>query len=164
MSKLGMHLFAAALTGLSLACAGCMSNADGSRYKAPYLRVDQESPAFKAAKENALAAEQAKGKSAKEAKKTAVRKVTLDFVAKEKASREEQVAPLVAALADFERPRGCWAYTLTTTRIEGGHTTVLVEQFNPYEPEDRLWTLVSGDGGTPTEKGQADYRRNRLRK
>lgn len=159
-----MRLFAAALTGLSLAFAGCMSNADGSRYKAPYRRVDQKSPEFKAAVETATTAEQAKGKSAKEAEKIAVRRVTRKFVAREKASREEQVAPLVAALADFERPRGCWAYTLTTTQVTGGRTTVVIERFNPYEPEERLWTLVSGNGRPPTEKGQADYRRYRLRK
>jgi hypothetical protein len=164
MSKFGMRLFASVLAGLGLALAGCMTNADGTRYEAPYRRVDQESPAFKAAVETATAAEQANGKSAKEAERTAVRRVAREFVAKEKLSREEEVAPLVAALVDLERPRGCWAYTLTTTQVEDGRTTVMIERFNPFEPEERLWTLVSDDGRPPTEKAQSDYRRKRLRK
>lgn len=143
-----------------LFAAGCVSRPTPP----PYRRVDTASPAFQSAVTRETAAEQAKGKSATEAAKVATQRVSRQTIAAEKQRRVDQVAPLTAALDALQRPRGCWAYTSTTTTTKAGQATVVVERFNPFEPDERLWTLVSVNGHSPTEEGQADYRRQRLKK
>lgn len=129
----------------------------------PYRRVDPTSPAYQSSVARETAAEQAKGRSAAEAAAVATRRVNRQTIAAEKQRRLHDVAPLTAALDALQRPRGCWAYTVTTTTVRSGQTSTLVERFNPFEPEERLWTLLSIDGREPTETGQADYRRMKLK-
>ncbi len=123
-----------------------------------------DTPTFKNAVASETAFQQAQGKSPAKAQEVAVRKVTRQYASSEKERREEQVAPLVEALKAFERPRGgCWAYNTTTTRQADGNTTVMVERFDPFQPEERLWTLLGRDGSVPDEKTQAGYRRAKLK-
>jgi hypothetical protein len=102
------------------------------------------------------------GESPSRARSTATRNVTEQFIATEASRRKEQVAPLVAALDLQEKPRGCWAYRVTTTKTVNGKASVKVERYDPYEPEARLWTLVSEEGKVPDEKAQAEYRKKKL--
>lgn len=150
--------------GLAAALTGCVSSSQGGSYTTPYKRVDRTSSDYQAAVAAATDAALANGKSPRTASREANKSVTAQFIAREKNSRHERVAPLVAALDDLDRPRGCWAYTVTSTTTREGSVTVTVERFNPYEPEERLWTLLSRNGRVPTEEQQADYRRERLRK
>ncbi len=145
------------LIAAALPLAGCLS-----RPVPPYRVVDAESPEFRAAVDRETAVALGEGKSAREARTLAIQRVTKRTVAANQQHRTAQVAPLVAALEDLARPRGCWAFTVTTTRRESGRTIVTVEQFDPFQPEARIWTLVSRDGRPPTESEQSDYRRQRV--
>lgn len=129
----------------------------------PYRRVDQTTPAYREAVAHETATAIAQGKSAAEVEKSAKRRVTRQFVAAEKQRRLDLVAPLTAALTALDQPRGCWTYTMMIRTTRDGRTTVTVERFDPYQPEEKLWTLLSRDGTTPTEATQADYRRTKLR-
>jgi hypothetical protein len=142
-----------------LILAGCIS-----RPAPGYRRVDSDAPEFKAAVAREAAVEASRGKSASEAENIAIRRVTAETVDLEKQRRTDRVLPLIAALEALDRPRGCWAYTRTTTRQAPEKTTVEVERFDPFQPEERIWTLLSRDGRTPTEDEQASYRHSRLRK
>jgi hypothetical protein len=130
---------------------------------ASYRKVDQSSPAFKEAVAHETQVQQDKGLSAGEAEKTATQLVTKQVIKAEKERRLEQAAPLVRALTALEQPVGCWAYTVTSTKHQDGKTTVEVERYDPFQPENRLWTLVSRDGVPPDEPAQADYRKTKLR-
>ncbi len=138
---------------------GCISRPTPS-----YRRVDTETPEFKAAVARETAAEQAKGVSASAAAETAVQRVTTQAIAAEKERRTDLVAPLTAAMAALEAPRGCWAYTVATTTEKNGKTTADVERFDPSQPEERIWTLVTRNGLAPTAAEQSDYREGRLKK
>jgi hypothetical protein len=139
--------------------AGC-----GSSPVASYRRVDPKTPEFQAAVARETAAETAKGKSASDAAEIATRRVTEQTIATEKQRRTDSVAPLTAALAALERPRGCWAYTATTSTTKDGKTVVDVERFDPFQPDERLWTLLTRDGRAPTTDEQASYRRDRMKR
>jgi hypothetical protein len=128
-----------------------------------YRKVDRDTPAFKEAVTSETAHQQEQGKSPAKAEEIATGKVTRQFVKAEEARRIEQVAPLMQALAAFDRPRGCWAYTATTTTRQPDKTTVNVVRFDPFQPEERLWTLVIHNGQAPDEKTQANYRHAQLR-
>jgi hypothetical protein len=128
-----------------------------------YYKVDKEAPAFKEAVVREKERQQEKGKSAAKAEAIAVQKVTRQIIKTEAQQRAEEVAPLAQALQAFERSRGCWAYTFTTTQRIDRKTTVEVARYDAFQPEERLWTLVTRDGQTPDEKAQADYRRKQLR-
>lgn len=110
------------------------------------------------------AAEEAKGISSSKAAEIALHRVTNQAIAAEKERRIDLVAPLTEALAALDRPRGCWAYTATVTTHRDGKTTIDVERFDPSQPDERLWTLVTRDGKSPTDAEQAKYRRTRLSK
>lgn len=151
------RLLAVALLGLFL--SGCVS-----RPTPAYRKVDRDTPEFKAAVAREAELQQAKGKSVSAAEEIASRKVVQQTIQTEKDRRTDLVAPLVGALASFDRPRnGCWAFVLSTTTRKAGVTTVVVERFDPFQPEERLWTLLNVDGHLPGEKAQADYRTARLR-
>jgi len=130
---------------------------------ASYRKVDRSSPAFQEAVAHETQLQQDKGLSAAEAEKTATQLVTKQVIKAEKERRLEQVAPLIRALTALEQPVGCWAYTATTTMHVDGKTTVQVERYDPFQPENRLWTLVSRDDLPPDEPAQADYREKKLR-
>lgn len=132
--------------------------------KASYRLVDESSPAYQAALTEETSRLQAEGKSAEDAAKLAPKQAKVAVVDAEKARRTEAVAPLAKVMETFDRPRGCWAYTVTKTRTVDGVDTVTVERFDPFEPEARIWTLLSRNGQTPDEKAQADYREERIRK
>ena len=142
---------------LALAFAGC------ALPRASYKKIDQDTPAFKAAVALETERLQTTEKSVSAATKLATKRVTQQFIDAEKQRRTEQVAPLAEVMAVFEKPRGCWAYTITTTQRTNGVPTVTVETFDPFQPEERLWTLVSRDAQTPDEKAQATYRAKKLR-
>ena len=113
-----------------------------------------------------VAAEQAvletKGESTNDAKIDATRSVTQAHAAAERLHVFAQVKPLAKALANMEGSHGSWEYDATTTTVTGGKTTVMVEHFDPSQPDETLWTLVSVDGKAPNEEAQASYRRLRL--
>lgn len=138
--------------------AGCVSVE-----KPAYRKVDPDAPAFKDAVARETERQREQGKSPAKAQEIATAKVTRQIIKTEQARRTEQVAPLVAALTAFDRSRGCWAYQVTTTTRKPDNTTVVVERYDAFQPEERLWTLVSRDGQAPDEKTQADYRRAKLR-
>jgi|GEM_PF-6076970 len=129
-----------------------------------YRKVDVASPQFKSAVALETEKQLANGNSARAAEKISTARVVEQFAQAEKTRRLDSVAPLLRAMGSFERPRtGCWACVVTTTtRAEKG-TTVKVERFDPFQPEERLWTLLSRDGVVPDEKAQAAYRSARLR-
>lgn len=130
-----------------------------------YKQVDHASPAFQAA----VAAETqrllATDLSMTAAVKQATARVTEQFIAAEKERRTREVTPLAEILAGLDRPRGCWAYTVTTTRLVAGAVPVVtIETFDPFQPEARLWTLISRNGQPPDENAQMSYRAAKLRK
>src|SRR4051812_30964546 len=92
---------------------GCLS-----RPTVAYRQVNTETPEFKAAVAQEKARLQTEGQSASDAEKSAIRKVTAQTIIAEKARRTHDVTPLVEALTDLERPRGCWAFTVTTLRSD----------------------------------------------
>lgn len=149
----------ALLSGLLLAATGC-----GSLPTAGYRRIATDSPEFKSALARATATELEAGKSKGDAESIAARRVREQMVKAEKLRRSESVVPLQLALDALDQPRGCWAYTLTTTYQENEKTTVSVERFDPFLPEDRIWTLVNRDGRPPTDDEQSSYRRTQLAK
>lgn len=136
---------------------GCLS-----RPTVPYRQVNTETPEFKASVAQEKARLQAEGQSASDAEKSATRKVTAQTIAAEKARRSHDVTPLVEALADLERPRGCWAFTVTTLRSDDGHAHTTVERYDPFQSEERLWTLLTQDGVAPDEETLAAYRHKKL--
>jgi hypothetical protein len=137
--------------------AGCIS------FPTPAaLKVDPSTPAFKEAVAREAQHQQEEGKSAAEAEKIATQHVTRQFIQTERKQRTGQVAPLVQALTALESAGGCWAYTVTTTTIKSDKTMVVVVRYDPSQPEERLWTLVSRNSEAPDEKQQADYRRTAL--
>lgn len=144
---------------VSLTCCvflvgGCVSSPQPA-----YRKVDVASSQFESTVALETEKELAKGKSAKAAEKIATSRVTRQFAQAEKTRRLDSVAPLLRALGSFDRPRaGCWACVVTTTTRSEKGTTVQVEQFDPFQPEGRLWTLLSRDGVVPDEKTQAAYR------
>lgn len=83
--------------------------------KASYKRVDTSTPEFKAAVEAEARALQQSGKSGEKAQQLAELNVQKRLASAEKTRREDIAAPLIAALQALEAPRGCWAYTMTTT-------------------------------------------------
>lgn len=132
--------------------------------KASYRQVDESSPSYRAALTEETQRLQTAGKSPGEAAKLAPKQAKDAVVGAEKVRRTEAVAPLAQVMAAFDRPRGCWAYTITRTRTVDGVATVTVERFDPFEPEARIWTLLSRDGQAPDAQAQADYREERIRK
>lgn len=146
------------LAALSLFFAGCVSVETPA-----YRKVDHDAPVFKEAVASETQRQIDQGKSPAKAEEIATGKVTRQIIKAEQARRTEQVAPLVQALEAFDRSRGCWAYQVTTTTRKADKTTVDVERYDAFQPEARLWTLVTRDGQTPDEKTQADYRRVKLR-
>ncbi|MEO5960385.1 MAG: hypothetical protein ABIR80_14820, partial [Opitutaceae bacterium] len=148
------------LIGLGpLLFAGCISRPPPPAYRT----VDREAPAFKEAVARETERQREQGKSPAKAQEIATTKITRQIIKTEQDRRIAQVAPLLTALTSFDRSRGCWAYTITTTTRQPDNTTVLVERYDSFQPEERLWTLVSRDGQSPDEKTQADYRRAKLR-
>jgi hypothetical protein len=147
------------LAAFALLLAGCAAHVTP-----PYRRVDTDAPEFKAAVARETAAEEAKGASSHQAAGIAVRRVTDQAIAAEKERRTDMIAPLTEALAALDRPRGCWAYTATVTTQRAGKTAIEVERFDPSQPDERLWTLITRDGQTPPDAEQAKYRRARLSK
>ena len=131
--------------------------------QAAYRKVDQDSPAFKQAVAVEAEKRQARGESQSAAEKAAAKTVSRRVVQEQKATVTRQVTPLVDVLSALEKPRGCWAYTCTTTTRHDGKKSVKVERYDPFQPEARLWTLVSLDGKIPDEAEQASYRERRLR-
>src|SRR5205085_1064880 len=105
-----------------------------------YRKVDESLPEFREAVAREAERMVARGASPAEAQETAVRLVTSRMVQAQKAERPRQVAPLLAAVKAFDQPRGCWAYTVTTTTRKDGVPTVQVEQFDAFQPEAKLWT------------------------
>jgi hypothetical protein len=124
--------------------------------------IDQESLIFKGAVEEETQRLMATGQPRSEAQGRAEKTVLRRFSREALAERTALAQPLLSALRELEKPRGCWAYTLTTKKTINATTTVTVEQFNPFEPEDRLWTLVSTDGRAPDDKAQRDYRKRKI--
>lgn len=143
---------------VSLLLAGC------TLPKASYRQVDEASPAYRAALTDETARLRAEGESAEDATKLAPKQAKKAVVDAEKARRTEAVAPLAKVMAAFDQPRGCWAFTVTKTRTADGATTVMVERFDPFEPEARIWTLLSRNGQVPDDKTQAEYRAERIQK
>lgn len=131
--------------------------------QASYRKVDQGSPAFKQAVALETEKLQARGQSASDAEESATKVVTKRLIQEEKTKRTKEVTPLVEILSALEKPRGCWAYTATTATRKEGKESVKVERYDPFQPEERLWTLVTLDGKTPDETEQASYRERRLR-
>jgi hypothetical protein len=125
--------------------------------------IDQESHVFQSALEEETQRLLAAGQTRREAEVRAQKTVTKRF---SKEATEERIVlaqPLLAALRELEKTRGCWAYTVTTKSTQNEITSVTVERFNPFEPEERLWTLVSRNGQPPDENAQRVYRKNKLR-
>ncbi|MES2696732.1 MAG: hypothetical protein V4773_24905 [Verrucomicrobiota bacterium] len=132
--------------------------------KASFRKVDETSPEFRAAVARETQQLQSADQPVADAAKVAAQRVKAQFVTAEKERRTAQVAPLVEVMAALEKPRGCWAYTATRTKTVDGVPTVTIETFDPFQSEERLWTLVSRNGQPPDAKAQADYREERLRK
>jgi len=152
-----MRLFGFSLAAIGVLLTGCIS------MPAPaYRKVDQETPAFKEAVTREAARQQERGKSPAQAQEIATQKVIRQIIKMEQDRRLEQVTPLLTALTALDRPRGCWAYTLTTATCLPDKTTVVVERYDAFQPEERLWTLVMRDGQAPDEKTQANYRRAKV--
>lgn len=152
-------LIAVVSVALLITVSGCTVSIP----KPAFHQVDQEAPAFKEAVALEKKRQQDKGKSSVKAEATAVRKVTRDVIRTESERRAEKIVPLSQALDAFERARGCWAYTFTTTTRRAGKTTVEVARFDAFQPEERLWTLISRDGEVPDDETQANYRRANLK-
>lgn len=132
--------------------------------KASYRQVDESSAAYRAALSEETLRLQTVGKSSEEAAKLAPAQAKEAIIEAEKARRTAGVAPLAQVMTAFDRPRGCWAYTVTKTRTVDGVATVTVERFDPFEPEARIWTLLSRNGEVPDAAAQAAYREERIRK
>ncbi len=144
---------------LLLALAGCRTVIPQPAYR----KVDQDAPAFKEAVAKETERQIELGKSARETRSRAVNKVKRATLKVASDRRNDSVAPLAKALEKLTRSRGCWAYTITTTKRTDGKATVDVVRFDAYQPEAKLWTLVSRDGQTPDEETQADFSRAQLR-
>jgi hypothetical protein len=143
------------LVGISL--AGC-------QFPQPsYRKIDRESVAFKDAVADERQRLMAAGATDRKADKLASQRVETAFVKAEATRRDQSVAPLVRVLERFAQPRGCWAYTLTTTRHAQGKVTVDIERFDPFQPEETLWTLLTRDGVAPDAVQQSAYRQRKLR-
>lgn len=131
--------------------------------QAAYRKVDQSAPEFKRAVAVEAEKRQARGESESAAEKAATQAVSRRIVQEQRATLTQQVTPLVDILSALEKPRGCWAYTATTTTRHDGKESVKVERYDPFQPEARLWTLVSLDGKIPDDAEQTRYRERRLR-
>lgn len=147
------------VVALTLDLAGCISQPSAGSYR----RVDKNSAAYREAVARETAAQLAQGKSASAAEDAATRRVEKQFIATEKARRLDTVAPLTAALTALKQPRGCWAYTITTRTTRDGKTRTTVERFDPYQPDEKVWTLLTADGVAPDEAQQTAYRHARQR-
>jgi hypothetical protein len=146
------------LLGFGSFFAGC------SLPGAAYQQVDRESPAFKAAVAQETEHQQAAGKSPSAAERIAANKTAARFVENEKVRRLAVAAPLLQAMATLEKPRGCWTYTVTTTTLRDGQVTALdVVHYDPFQPEEKIWTLISHNGIAPDETIQADFRARQLK-
>ena len=120
------------LFGLTGMLAGC------SMPKAAYRQVDHETPAFKAAVAQETEHQQAAGKSKAAAEKIATNKTDARFAQNEKDRRLALIAPLIQAMEALEKPRGCWAYTVTTTVRQDGQLTLTdVVRYDPFQPEEK---------------------------
>lgn len=128
-----------------------------------YRKADESSPAFRQAVAEETARQIEQGKSADDAQYQAVRRVRQETVRIAAAQRDDASAVLAKALEKLAQPRGCWAYTMTTTRRGHGKTVVDVIHFDAYQPEARVWTLVTRNGQAPSEAMQAEFRRTQLR-
>lgn len=128
-----------------------------------YRHIDKEAPAFKEAVATEKERLEKEGRSAAKAEARAVRNVTKEILREESGKRTAQVLPLSEALGKFELSRGCWAYVTTTTLRAKGKTTVDVVQFDAFQPDERLFTLISRDGQTPDEKTQETFRKTQLK-
>ncbi len=157
MIPVSRALVATLAGALLLGATGCISTPP-----AGYRQVAVDTPEFKAAVTREAAAEVRAGKSQADAEAFATRRVRKQTIEAEKLRRSDSVEPLLRALDARDKPRGCWAYTVTSTRQQNATTTVLVERFDPFLPEARIWTLVTQDGIAPTDDEQATYRRTRL--
>jgi len=154
-------LFRSVSAAILLLCAGCVSAPPPA-----YRQIDRKSDTYQEALAHEVEQQIANGKSKSEAQNGAEKQVDQQFVKAEKKRRTELVKPLQEALAALERPAGCWACTVTTTTITAKQTSkrlVQVERFDPFQPENRLWTLVSVNGVAPDEKKQQSYRHAKLR-
>jgi hypothetical protein len=152
-----MRAISASLGLLLLFAAGCATPVPS------YQRVNQASPEFKTAVAATAKQLQDSGLAAKAAEKDATKQVTADFIEAEAKRRKELVAPLVLALKTMDKREGCWAYTETTTTHLGKDSTVEIASFDPSQPVEKQWTLVSTDGKAPDDKAQAKYRQARLK-
>jgi len=105
----------------------------------------------------------ASGKDASDAEKEADKRVTGHFIKAEKGRRAELVAPLVKSIQQIELRTGCWAMTVTTKRKSQEKEAVIIEQYDPFQPEEKCWTLLSYNGGAPNEKTQTAYRAKKFK-
>jgi hypothetical protein len=65
------------------------------------------------------------------------------------------------ALEEMDRPRGCWAYTLTrVVQRTGKPAMTYVATFHPGKPEKEMWTLVSINGRGPTDGERSQFLRS----
>ena len=148
---------------LSAALGGCVSLVPLHIPQPEYKKVDQTSLVYQKAVKQEAEERIAKGQAPAKAKKDSTRAVTRRIVNAAVAVRLAEVAPLVETLRSFEKPAGCWSYTATTMLQVDGKTTLKVERYDPFQPESRLWTLVSENGEEPAAETQSDYRRKKLR-
>lgn len=146
-----------------MALTGCASMPER-----PEVNIDQTTQEFKAALAQEMQRLEAAGVRARDRVARATRTVLAVFKETEETRRMELVAPLADALTKFERARGCWAYTLTTTQrgtIKNVPVEIItVEKFDPSQPRETAWTRVSTNGVTPDEQALANFRRYKMRK
>jgi len=65
----------------------------------------------------------------------------------------DSLKPLFEAVANYERPRGCWAYTVEETiDWKGKVNRTIVYRINPGKPPDKIAEVISIDGKAPADK------------
>jgi len=65
----------------------------------------------------------------------------------------DNLKPLFEAVANYERPRGCWAYTVEETIDWPGKVNrTTVYRINPNKPPEEIVEVISIDGKTPADK------------
>jgi hypothetical protein len=151
----GAFYVLAALSGGLL--AGCGSSPTAKQAAPPSADASFDDRVFAA--QSVL---EAKGTSTTDAKVEATQQVTREIAAAERLQHLKDVKPLTRALEDIERVRGAWKYTATTSTTVNGRKTVIVETFDPSQPDALLWNLESIDGKIPSPTEQQSYRRLKL--
>lgn len=156
-----MHFWLRNLLRLTVVAGIGFSASCASRPSSSYRKVDLAAPDVR----TEIAAEsqrlQEEGRPRSDAEKIAQRVVSRRVIGAEKERRAREVVPLVAALEDLGRARGCWAFTATVRSERDGHASVAVERYDPFQPVERAWTLVSLDGRAPDAEQQAAFRRRK---